>query len=225
LTATIHIVDDDPSFRASIGRLLQACGYAVALHQSAESLLGHLPSDGGQNCILLDVRMPGLSGPELQARLNEMGLHLPIVFVTGHGDVSTAVQVIKAGAEDVLPKPVTKDQLLAPIENALRRGRVRQEEDEELADLRGRVSGLSPRERQVFERVVRGRLNKHIAHELGTTERTIKAHRHNLMEKLRVGLFVELVLVAERLGLLADSASQRDQRPREAEGSRRDLPA
>jgi FixJ family two-component response regulator len=206
LAATVHIVDDDPSFRASTGRLLQACGYAVALYESGEALLAQLPKDAGASCILLDIRIPALSGPELQARLNEMGSRLPIVFLTGHGDISTAVQVIKAGAEDLLTKPVAKDTLLDAIERAIARGRVRQEADDKLEGLRRLVSGLTPRERQVFERVARG-LNKQIAYELGTTERTIKAHRHNLMEKLGVGSLAELVLIAERLGMLAQPAS------------------
>jgi FixJ family two-component response regulator len=118
LSATVHIVDDNPSFRTATGRLLQACGYAVALYESGEELLAQLPKDAGSNCILLDVRIPGLSGPDLQVRLNDMGSHLPIVFLTGHGDISTTVQVIKAGAEDLLTKPVAKDKLLAAIELA-----------------------------------------------------------------------------------------------------------
>ena len=157
MSATVYIVDDDPSFRASTGRLLQACGYAVALHESGEALLAQLPKDAGSSCILLDVRIPELSGPELQARLNDLGSHLPIVFLTGHGDISTAVQVIKAGAEDLLTKPVAKDTLLDAIERAIARGRVRQEADDKLEGLRRLVSGLTPRERQVFERVARGR--------------------------------------------------------------------
>ena len=202
MSATVHIVDDDASFRASTGRLLQACGYAVALHESGEALLAQLPKDAGRSCILLDIRIPALSGPELQARLNEMGSHVPIVFLTGHGDISTAVQVIKAGAEDLLTKPVVKDTLLAAIDRAIARGRARQQQDDKLDSLRQQVSGLTPRERQVFERVAQGRLNKQIAYELGTTERTIKAHRHNLMEKLGVDSSSKLVLVAERLGML-----------------------
>jgi FixJ family two-component response regulator len=219
LAATVHIVDDDPSFRTSTGRLLQACGYAVALYESGEALLAQLPKDAGASCILLDIMIPALSGPELQARLNGMGSHLPIVFLTGHGDISTAVQVIKAGAEDLLTKPVTKDRLLAAIEQAIARGRVRQEEDDKLEGLRRLASGLTPRERQVFDRVARGGLNKQIAYELGTTERTIKAHRHNLMEKLWVGSLAELVLMAERLGMLAQAASLNEQRATEAKES------
>jgi FixJ family two-component response regulator len=219
LSATVHIVDDDSSFRTSTGRLLQACGYSVALHESGEQLLAQLPKDAGSSCILLDIRIPGLSGPELQGRLNEMGSHLPIIFLTGHGDISTTVQVIRAGAEDLLTKPVAKERLLAAIERAIARGRVRQEEDDKLETMRRLVNGLTPRELQVFERVARGRLNKQIAHELGSTERTVKAHRHNLMEKLGIDSLTELVLIAERLGMLARPASSNEQRPTEIKGN------
>ena len=211
MSATIYIVDDDPSFRTSIGRLLQACGYAVSLHETGETLLAHLPKPSGSSCILLDVRIPGVSGPELQARLNELGFHVPVVFLTGYGDISTAVQVIKAGAEDLLTKPVTKEQLLAAIERALARGRVRQEQDGKLEGLQRLVAGLTPRERQVFERVAVGAMNKQIAYELGTSERTVKAHRHNVMEKLGVGSLADVVLIAERLGVLTEARSEKGQ--------------
>ena len=186
---------------------------------SGEELLAQLPNHAGSSCILLDIRIPGLSGPELQVRLNDMGSHLPIVFLTGHGDILTTVQVIKAGAEDLLTKPVAKDRLLVAIERAIARGRVRQQEDDKLEALRRLVSGLTPRELQVFERVARGRLNKQIAHELGSTERTVKAHRRNLMEKLGVQSLTELVLIAERLGMLARPASSNEQRPTGTKGN------
>ena len=207
MPTTVHIVDDDSSFRTSTGRLLQACGYAVALYESGEELLAQLPTDARSSCILLDIKIPELSGPELQARLNDMGSHLPIIFLTGHGDISTTVQVIKAGAEDLLTKPVGKEELLTAIELAIARGRVRQEEEDKRETMRRLLNRLTPRERQVFERVARGRLNKQIAHELGSTERTVKAHRRNLMEKLGIEFLTELVLIAERLGMLARPAS------------------
>jgi FixJ family two-component response regulator len=185
----------------------------VALYESGEALLAQLPKDAGSNCILLDVRIPGLSGPELQVRLNDIGSHLPIIFLTGHGDISTTVQVIKAGAEDLLTKPLAKDKLLAAIERGIARGRARQEANEKLDGLRRLLSGLTPRERQVFERVSRGGLNKQIAYELGTTERTVKAHRRNLMEKLGIDSLTQLVLIAERLGMLAPPASSHEQTP------------
>ena len=186
MPTTVHIVDDDSSFRTSTGRLLQACGYAVVLYDSGEELLAQLPTDARSSCILLDIKIPELSGPELQARLNDMGSHLPIIFLTGHGDISTTVQVIKAGAEDLLTKPVGKEELLTAIELAIARGRARQEEEDKRETMRRLLNSLTPRERQVFERVARGRLNKQIAYELGSTERTVKAHRRNLMEKLGI---------------------------------------
>jgi FixJ family two-component response regulator len=213
LTATIHIVDDDASFRRSVGRLLQACGYSVEAHGSAEALLAQLPTNPSNSCILLDIRMPGLSGPDLQARLHDAGCHIGIIFLSGHGDVSTAVQVIKAGAEDLLTKPVDKDVLLAAIERVLVRGRLRQQEDEKLARSRQLVSRLTPREHQVFERVVRGALNKQIAFELGSTERTVKAHRQHLIQKLEVKSLAELVLLAERLGVMAEPLGEANKSP------------
>ena len=158
------------------------------IYESGEELLAQLPTDARSSCILLDIKIPELSGPELQARLNDMGSHLPIIFLTGHGDISTTVQVIKAGAEDLLTKPVGKEELLTAIELAIARGRARQEEEDKRETMRRLVNRLTPRERQVFERVARGRLNKQIAYELGSTERTVKAHRRNLMEKLGIEL-------------------------------------
>ena len=155
-------------------------------------------------CILLDIKMPGMSGPELQDRLKTRGLSLPIIFLTGQADIPTTVQVIKAGAEDLLTKPVAKDTLLQAIERALARLRTMRDKHEQLDHLRALVSHLSPRERQVFERVVRGKMNKEIARELGATERTIKAHRLHVMEKVHAKSLAELVILAERLGILAD---------------------
>jgi len=200
--AIVHIVDDDASFRTSTGRLLRAAGYAVELHASAEQLLKRLPNDAGLGCILLDIKMPDISGPELQDRLNGRASSLPIIFLTGQADIPTTVQVIKAGAEDLLKKPVSKDSLVEAIERALARARTMREKHEELAALRTLASRLTPRERQVFERVVRGKRNKEIARELGATERTIKAHRHRVMDKLEAGSLAELVVVAERLSIL-----------------------
>jgi RNA polymerase sigma factor (sigma-70 family) len=202
----VHIVDDDPSFRTSTSRLLRACGYAVETFESAEELLKVLERNTRTGCILLDIRMPGLSGPELQNRLRTLGSRLPIIFLTGHADIPTTVQVIKAGAEDLLTKPVAKETLLQTIERALARLSTMGDKHEQLEHLRSLLGRLSPRERQVLERVVRGKMNKEIARELGTTERTIKAHRHNLMEKIEAKSLPELVLIAERLGILGSGA-------------------
>jgi FixJ family two-component response regulator len=197
----VHVVDDDASFRKAIARLLQASGYRVAHYESADRLLAASPG-AEPGCILLDVRMPGLSGPELQARLVESGNALPIVFLTGHGDVPTGVRAIKAGAEDFLLKPVAKAALVDAIERALARDRVARERSLRHDALQALVASLTPREAQVFDLIVRGRLNKQIAYELGTSERTIKAHRHAIMQKLKVQSLAEVVSIAERLGLL-----------------------
>ena len=198
----VHVVDDDASFRTAIERRLTLAGYQVATYPSAQQLLDRLPDENEPACILLDVRIPGLSGPELQGRLNALGSTLPIVFLTGYADTPTTVRTIKAGAEDFLTKPVESADLLGAIERAMARHAVRRNEHQKLEDMRALLAALTARERQVFGLVVRGRLNKQIAHELGTTERTIKAHRHQVMEKMKVQSLAELVTFAERLGLL-----------------------
>jgi RNA polymerase sigma factor (sigma-70 family) len=198
----IHVVDDDASFRTAIGRLLRAAGYEVALYESAHLLLKELPNNE-PGCILLDVQMPDLSGPELQDRLVELGNALPIVFLTGHGDIPMSVRAIKTGAEDFLSKPAPKKTLLEAVEQALTRYEERREQHEQLTALRVLVAAFTPREREVFALVVRGKLNKQIAFELGTSERTIKAHRHNIMQKLKVHSLAEAVSIAERLGFVA----------------------
>jgi FixJ family two-component response regulator len=202
LPGRIHVVDDDDSFRAAIKRRLKLAGYDVATYPSAQQLLDRPPDEDEPGCILLDVRIPGLSGPELQGRLNELGSTLPIVFLTGHADTPTTVRTIKAGAEDFLTKPVESEQLLHAIERALARHATVRGERHRIEEMRALVAALTPREREVFGLVVRGKLNKQIAHELGTTERTIKAHRHQVMEKIKVQSLAELVSLAERLGLL-----------------------
>ena len=206
MSAIVHIVDDDASFRTSTERLLRASGYAVETYDSAQQLLTRLPDDPGVSCILLDIQMPGIGGPELQNRLNAFGAAPPIIFLTGHADIPTTVHVIKAGADDLLTKPVEKEILVGAIERALARVRALQARHEQLVPLRALLNRLTPRERQVFERVARGRMNKEIARELGTTERTIKAHRHQVMEKMKVASLAELVIVAERLEVLAPEA-------------------
>ena len=205
MPTVVHVVDDDPSFRTAISRLLRAAGYEVVAYQSAQQLLERLPDETEPNCILLDVRIPGLSGPELQGRLAELGSALPIVFLTGHGDISTSVQTIKAGAEDFLTKPVSKEKLFGAIERAIVRHQAARVRHIQINSLRSMVAKLTPREHEVFELVVRGKMNKQIAFELGTTERTIKAHRRKVMEKVGVQSLAELVSIAERLGILANA--------------------
>lgn len=183
-------------------RRLKLAGYDVVTYASAQDLLDLLPSEDKPACILLDVQIPGLSGPELQARLLELGSTLPIVFLTGHADTQTTVRAIKAGAEDFLTKPVSSEELINAVERAMSRHEVVRAQYGKLVTLRALVASLTPRERQVFDLMVRGKINKQIAYELGTTERTVKAHRHQVMEKMQVHSFAELVSVAERLGML-----------------------
>ena len=198
----VHVVDDDESFRTAIERRLKLAGYEVATYASALELLESAPDDEQVGCILLDVRIPGLSGPDLQARLIASGSMLPIIFLTGHADTPTTVRAIKAGAEDFLTKPISSEQLLDAIERALASQQTARAQASRLDAFRGHLATLTQRERQVFDLIVRGRINKQIAHELGTTERTVKAHRHQVMEKMQVHSLAELVSIAERLGML-----------------------
>jgi len=202
MLGVVHVVDDDASFRMAIERRLKKAGYEVATYPSAQHLLDRLPNESGPGCILLDVRIPGLSGPELQSRLSELGSTLPIVFLTGYADVPTTVQVIKAGADDFLTKPVTSDQLLRTIERAMSRYEATRGIRVKLDIIRTHIAALTPRENEVFELVIRGKTNKEVAKVLGATERTIKAHRHRVMEKMQVQSIAELVSLAERAGVL-----------------------
>ena len=203
----VHVVDDDASFRTAIERRLKHAGYEVETYSSAQHLLDRLPGVEKPGCILLDVQMPGLNGLELQDRLIELGSILPIVFVTGHSDIPTTVRAIKAGAEDFLTKPISSEQLIDAIERALARYEALRSQRSKLNSIFAHLATLTPRERQVFDLIVRGKINKQIATELGTTERTVKAHRHEVMEKMQVHSLAELVSSAERLGLLDRSAN------------------
>jgi RNA polymerase sigma factor (sigma-70 family) len=203
----VYVVDDDTSFRTAIERRLRIAGYEVETYSSAQLLLDRVPAAEGPGCILLDVQMPGLSGLELQGRLIELGSILPIVFVTGHADIPTTVRAIKAGAEDFLTKPASSEQLIAAIERALARYESARSQRSKLDTILALLATLTPRERQVFDLIVRGRINKQIAKELGMTERTVKAHRHEVMEKMRVHSLAELVSSAERLGLIDRSGN------------------
>ncbi|KRR11523.1 LuxR family transcriptional regulator [Bradyrhizobium jicamae] len=195
----VHVVDDDASFRTAIQRLLEVAGYRVITYPSAQQLLNQRPDENARGCILLDVRLPGVSGPELQRRLTERGSILPIIFLTGYQDITTTVKAMKAGADNFLIKPVSADELLRAIGTAIARHDSERALNSELEALRARLSTLTPRQRQVFELVVRGKTNKHAARELGCTERTIKAHRQEIMKKMKVRTLPELVTIAERL--------------------------
>jgi FixJ family two-component response regulator len=201
VSATIHVVDDDPAFRTALGDLLRACDYRVELHASATDLLERPPGDE-HACILLDVQMPGCSGLQLQDRLAALGNSPPIVFVTGYGDIPTAVRAIKAGAEDLLTKPVSPARLIATIERALMHGKRMRERDSRAAALRSILARLTAREKNVFTLLARGKPHKQIAYALGISERTVKFHRHNVLAKFGAGSLGDLVVAAHRLGLL-----------------------
>ena len=204
LPSIIHLVDDDASFRTAIRRRLEKAGYQVETYPSAQHFLDQRPDESQPGCILLDARLPGLSGPGLQTRLSELGSMLPIVFLTAYSDISSTVRAIKAGADDFLTKPVRSNDLLSAIDKALARNSGLRELNGARDVLRARLAALTPRERQVFELVIRGNINKKIAHQLGTTERTIKAHRQRVMEKMQVQSVAELVSVDVQLGVLAE---------------------
>ena len=208
MQGTIHIVDDDASFRTAMERRLTKAGYEVETYSSAQHLLDRLPDKRQPGCILLDVRIPGLSGPELQCRLGALGVQLPVIFLTGYGDIRTTVQAIKAGADDFLTKPVASDQLLRAIQHAMARYEEMRGLKDKLEALHAQIKALTPRERQVFELVVKGKINKQIAMQLGATERTIKAHRHKVMEKMQVRSLAELVSLAERAGVLSAGGAE-----------------
>lgn len=196
----IYIVDDDEAFRSAIARLLSIAGYAVATYNCADDFLtSNIKNQLG--CILLDYSMPGPNGLELQQTLAERGYSLPIVFLSGCGDVSTAVQAMKYGAIDFLSKPVRQEELLTAIRNALIIQATYFKQHEKLQAWQQMYNTLTPREVQVFEKVVEGKLNKEIADELGTSERTIKAHRASVMQKMQVSSLAQLVQIAVHMGL------------------------
>ena len=199
----VHVVEDDASMRTSLARLLDGEGYGVALYASAEELLA-VAGPALAGCILLDLRLPGASGLELQERLLERGCSTPVVFLTGHGDVPASVRAMKRGALDFLQKPVAADELLAAVSAALARDEEGRRQVADLAQLRARAGTLSDRQREVWLRVVRGQLNKQIAHDLGIVERTVKLHRARAMAKLGARSTADLVRIAERLGLARD---------------------
>ena len=203
LLGCVHIVDDDASFRAAMERRLKHAGYEVATYASAQHLLDDLPSESVRSCLLLDVRIPELSGPELQERLSELGSTLPIIFLTGYPDVRTTVRTIKAGADDFLTKPVPSKELLPAVERAITRHNAAYLVKSARAVVLARIAKLTPRERQVFGLIVRGKTNKQIGRELDCAERTVKAHRVQVMEKMQVMTLAELVSLAERVGAVS----------------------
>ncbi len=197
----VYVVDDDQSFLQAILRLLRAAGFQAEGFTSAEKFLlhrGSVPDIPG--CVILDLRMPGLGGLELQEEVKQLREPLPVIFLSGHGDVPSSVRAMKSDAIDFLVKPVSADDLIAAVKRALEVDAEARQQRREIDELRARYEGLTRREREVLSMVVRGFLNKQIAFELGTVERTIKAHRAQVMAKMQVDSLAELVRVAERLG-------------------------
>ena len=196
----VFIIDDDPLYRTSTERLVRSIGFSVQSFESARDFLSsrrpNVPS-----CLILDVRLPGLSGLDLQRELAEAGLHIPIIFVTGHGDIPMSVQAMKAGAVEFLTKPFRDQALLDAIGHAIGRDQAARQQHARNADLRRHYGSLKPREREVFRCVVSGMLNKQIADEIGATERTVKFHRGHIMQKMQVKSLAELVRMAEALGI------------------------
>ena len=202
LIPTVFVVDDYAPVRRSISRLLRAADFAVVAFASAEEFLAQYdPQTMG--CLVLDVAMPTLNGLELQHILAKTGSVLPIIFLTGTSDISKSVQAMKHGASDFLTKPVNDEDLLAAVRAAIEKNRALRREQAELSEIRARLATLTPREREVLECVVAGKLNKQIAGDLGTVEQTVKVHRAHVMEKMRVRSVAELVRLTQRCGISA----------------------
>jgi len=202
---TIFVIDDDPSVRQSLESLIKSVGWRVLIYGSAQEFLGsgHLDAPG---CIILDVRLPGLSGLDLQQALLRAKSHLPVIFITGHGDIPMSVQAMKAGAVEFLTKPFREQDLLDALKLALDRDRTTRQQRAELAALRARYDSVTPREQQVMGLLVTGLLNKEIATTLGVSEVTIKVHRSQIMQKMRADSLANLVRMAERLGIPASNS-------------------
>ena len=197
---TVFVIDDDLSVREALGSLIRSVGLHTLLFASAVEFLASA-RDKAPSCLVLDVRLPGLSGLDLQRQLSESGVQIPIIFMTGHGDVPMSVKAMKAGALDFLPKPFRDQDLLDAIQVAMERDRARLAREDKTSGLRARFASLTPRERDVMARVISGRLNKQIAAELGTSEITVKTHRAHLMRKMRADSVAQLVWMASEIGI------------------------
>jgi len=196
----VFVVDDDSAVRDSLRRLITSVGFMVEVFPSAQAFMRARRADA-PGCLVLDVRLPGLSGLDLQRELADTDAALPIIFLTGHGDIPMSVRAMKAGAVEFLTKPFREQDLLDAIRSAIERDRAARQERQELAELRGRYALLTPRERDVLAGIVAGLLNKQIAGELGTSEVTVKEQRGHLMRKMQAGSVADLVRFASRLGI------------------------
>lgn len=199
--AIVHVIDDDEAIRQSLAFLLQAAKLEVKTYASATAFLDALP-DAASGCVITDVRMPGMSGVELLRRLKELKISVPVIVITGHGDVALAVEAMKAGAVDFLEKPFDDDVLLASVQSALKRQDGETKRHTERLEIEGRLAGLSNRERDVLGGLVAGRANKQIAFDLGISPRTVEIYRANLMNKMKAGSLSDLVRMALILGIV-----------------------
>ena len=203
VSSTVLVIDDDPDVRASVGRLLRLLGMDVQLFASISDFLKSEPPDR-PTCLVLDIRLPGQSGLDLQRELAAANKELPIIFITGHGDIPMSVQAMKGGAIEFLTKPFRDQDLLDAIALGLSRDRARRENEGALADLKARFASLSPREREIVIQVSRGRLSKQIAYDIGIAEATVKVHRSRAMQKMKAGSLPELGRMVDKLKLLSD---------------------
>jgi FixJ family two-component response regulator len=201
--AIVAIVDDDPSVQRGLQHLIRSAGWKATTFASAEEFLARSRTES-PNCVLLDLQMPGLSGLDLQKRMAEVGLEIPIVFLTGHGDIPASVRAMKAGAVQFLTKPVDEQELLPAIEEAVERDQRTRQQQVEMGELRGRYESLTAREQEVMQQVISGMLNKQIAAELEITEDTVKFHRGHIMRKMRADSLADLVRMAKNLAIPSD---------------------
>jgi len=201
--AIVAIVDDDPSVQRGLQRLIRSAGWKATTFASAQEFLARSRTES-PNCVLLDLQMPGLSGLDLQKRMAEVGMEIPIVFLTGHGDIPASVRAMKAGAVQFLTKPVDEQELLPAIEEAVERDQRTRQQHVEMGELRGRYESLTAREQEVMQQVISGMLNKQIAAELKITEDTVKFHRGHIMQKMRADSLADLVRMAKNLAIPSD---------------------
>jgi FixJ family two-component response regulator len=206
-TCTVLVIDDDVDLRNSLGRLLRSVGLNAKLFASVPDFLKSVPTEG-PSCLVLDVRLPGQSGLEFQRELAAAGRELPIIFITGHGDIPMSVQAMKSGAIEFLTKPIRDQELLDAIQSGLTRDRIRRENESALADLRNRFATLSPREREIMIQVARGRLSKQIAGDIGIAEATVKVHRSKAMRKMNARSLPEFGQMVAKLKLMPETSQR-----------------